>query len=882
MSGILCAIMFVSGAAALSFETLWFRQAGLAFGNGVWASSLVLTSFMAGLALGNGLLARYGERITRPLRFYGMLEVAIGATGVVLVWVLPLFGAWLVPLWALFLDEPWLLNSLRLAIAFAMLIVPATAMGATLPVLVKALRTRDSNFGSVLGRLYGWNTLGAVVGALVGEALLIEWLGVRGTALAAAGLNAVAAVGAIAVAKRMEVGAGAPAPERGRTRRMSTAARCLLAAALLSGGILLALEVVWFRLLHLFVYDTSLSFALVLAVVLAGIGCGGALAGAWLRRENDGFGAAAPIALLAGASVAFCYRGFADAVAPYANQVIRSAPDIAWLSAALMFPVSLFSGVLFTVTGAALEREVAPATRATGWLTLANTLGGGLGAMAAGFWMLTSLGVEASIFCLAALYVAVAVLLLAASIWGRTLALRLGVAAAAWIVALSLFPSGQMQSRFIETVAARMGDPGATLAGFREGRTETVVYLRSDLLGEPMHYRLVTGGFGMASTVVWARRYMKQFVYWPVALHPDARRALLISFGIGNTAKALTETKSLENIDVVDISRDVLAMSEIPHPDPATHPLRDPRVEVHVEDGRFFLLTTTNRYDLITSEPPPPKHSGIVNLYTREYFQLIFDRLNEGGINTYWLPVHSLLMEDTLAIVRAYCDVFEDCSLWTGAGLNWMLAGSRNASWSGSEEGFSRQWTDPVVGPELRALGFERPEQLGATFLADADQLRDETRDVLPLTDDFPKRLTDRTDFRSSRIEHVPWLDSAAARERFEESSFIREAWPADLREESLGFFAYQEMIDRSRGVRIGPPMGAALRRSRLGRSRRCRCGGSGSIRTSSTPSSDTWKEGLRTKTTRTVSERWRSRRATSKERRFSSTLPRRRESGGN
>jgi hypothetical protein len=89
------------------------------------------------------------------------------------------------------------------------------------------------------------------------------------------------------------------------------------------------------------------------------------------------------------------------------------------------------------------------------------------------------------------------------------------------------------------------------------------------------------------------------------------------------------------------------------------------------------LLTTERRYDLITSEPPPPKHTGVVSLYTREYFELVYDRLAEGGINTYWLPVHSLVPEDSLAIIRAYCDVFEDCTLWSGAGLNWMLVATR-------------------------------------------------------------------------------------------------------------------------------------------------------------------------------------------------------------
>ena len=144
-----------------------------------------------------------------------------------------------------------------------------------------------------------------------------------------------------------------------------------------------------------------------------------------------------------------------------------------------------------------------------------------------------------------------------------------------------------------------------------------------------------------------------------------------------------------------------------------------------MDDGRFFLLTTTERYDLITSEPPPPKHAGVVNLYTREFFQLVFDRLAEGGINTHWLPVHSLTYDDSRAIVRAYCDVFSDCTLWKGFGINWMLMGSRGARWETSEAEFAERWKALRAAREGRDLSVELPEQLGAMFISDALALKE-------------------------------------------------------------------------------------------------------------------------------------------------------------
>ncbi|MCZ6635560.1 MAG: spermidine synthase, partial [bacterium] len=284
-----------------------------------------------------------------------------------------------------------------------------------------------------------------------------------------------------------------------------------------------------------------------------------------------------------------------------------------------------------------------------------------------------------------------------------------------------------------------------------------------------------------------------------LALHPDPQNALLISFGVGSTAKALTDTRSLKRIDVVDISRDVLEMNRIVYPDPRTRPLNDPRVHVTIDDGRYFLQTTENRYDLITSEPPPPKHAGVVNLYSQEYFQLIYDRLSEGGICTYWLPVHHLTPDDTRAIIHAFCNAFEDASLWAGAGFNWVLVGTRNAQWTQSETVFRRQWDDPVVKEELRTLGLERPEQLGALFMSDADHLQKTIRNTPPLTDNYPKRLSVGFFNREAQQKfYHRWMNPLLTRERFEQSAFIQKAWPPALRERTLDYFDAQRLLEAS------------------------------------------------------------------------------------
>lgn len=734
-------VFFISGASALIFETLWFHQAGLALGNSIWASSLVLSGFMGGLALGNALAARYGDRLGNPVRVYAIVELAIALTGIGLVYLFPVLGGALAPWLQPLLEHLWVLNPLRLFIAFILLLTPSAAMGVTLPLLTKALIAYDSNFGRVLGRLYGWNTLGAVIGAVIGETYLIGALGIHGTAFTAGSLNVVAA----AVAAWVSTQTLRPSLAAvGSVRRMLHGITGMrwLAAAFLSGFCLLALEVVWFRFLLLFVMGHTVAFALMLAVVLAGIALGALAASQWLRLLPDAHRFASPIAFAAGLLCVGSYAAFPLVIGPFAASpyIITKTVEILRVALPLIFPVSFLSGIFFTLVGAALRHNLASETETTGVLTLANTIGAALGSLLGGFVFLPLLGMEKSFFLIALLYGGIGGLLLLKSPAPRRIAYA---SAAVFLLGAALFPFGSMGKRLLQVPVKRylQSDTAARVAGVREGLTETIIYFETRMLGRPESYTMLTNAYSMSGTEHQSRRYMKLYVYWPMAVHPDLKHALLIAYGVGNTAKAMTDSKDLETIDVVDISRDVLEMNDIVYPRMADQPLHDPRVRVHIEDGRYLLQTTGQRFDLITAEPPPPGIAGVENLYTREYFQLIHDRLAEGGIVTYWLPLHALSDVSTKAILRAFCDVFEDCSLWNGMGTSLMMVGTRNARGPVSEEQFTRQWSDPVVAREMKALGFERPEQLGALFIGDAEYLKGIFTDSPPLVDNYPKRI---------------------------------------------------------------------------------------------------------------------------------------------
>jgi spermidine synthase len=793
---VLCSIFLVSGASALLFESLWLRQAGLAFGNSVWASCLVLSAFMAGLALGNAAAARYGDRLGDPIRAYAIAELGIAVTGVGLVYALPGVGVesgpWLQPL----LDQPWLLNVLRFLVAFLLLLLPSVAMGLTLPMLAKALGGIPADFGTALGRLYGWNTLGAVIGVVLGEIYLIEAYGVRGTALAAGALNLIAASAAILVATRFTYQSPPPPRPNRRHQPRLRAEKSWLVAAFLSGCALLALEVVWFRFLLLFVEGYSDTFAVMLAVVLSGVALGGLAASQWFRLSPRGERLGAPLAFLMGAVCALSYSAFPSIVAPFTSSpdAVSDMGDLLRLSIPLMLPVSFLSGAFFAVAAVALRKAEFSATESAGLLTLANTTGAAIGSLTAGFVLLPLLGMERSFFLIILVYGTIGVVLLRSAERPRTAAY---LASAGFLSTTVLFPFGSMKSDMLNVPIQRYvrDDPAVVVSAVREGLTETNIYFTRLMLGKPLSHQLVTNSFSMSGTAFGARRYMKLFFYWPMAVHPDLRQVLLIAYGVGNTAKAMTDAGSLESIDVVDISRDILDLDPIVYPNESDRPLQDSRVRVHVEDGRYFLQTTDRRFDLITGEPPPPGMAGVVNLYTREYFQLLFNRLEEGGLVTYWLPLSDLSDQSAKAILRAFCDVFEDCSLWNGQGTNLMLAGTRNAQ-PVSEAQFARQWNDPAVAGEMKDIGVELPEQLGALFIGDAEYLKALTGGVLPLVDNYPKRIDARALGTDTHGLLQSVTDVAGARERFRHSPFIRRLWPQRTAAASLRYFEFQGLIN--------------------------------------------------------------------------------------
>jgi spermidine synthase len=809
--GVLCAVLFLSGTGALIFETLWLRLSGLAFGNSIWAAALILSSFMMGLALGNALAASSRIRQWRPLHFYAVLELLVAFFGCTIVFGLPIVGDLMRPLWQMLWNYQPTLLGLRFVVSFLILLLPTTAMGLTLPVIIKDPLLRETEFGRAIGFLYGSNTLGAMFGAILGEAYLIGAFGLYGTGLAAAAAICMAAAIALAAAKfgaARYVADFKGADPSGRSKfPLSFDASYrppwrLLSVSFGAGLILLALELIWFRFLRLYVVSSPTAFAVMLAVVLAGIGLGSIAAGAINQRSTRLQQLVPVLFLLAAVAVLLSYLFFpGEAVrTPAGAFSLASWWQIAVLCVALMFPVSFLSGMVFPTIVARIQVEVTDRMNSTGIATLLNTSGAAIGPLLATFVLLPFFGYQTSLICCAAAYGLLSIIVTERAIcWvRRPTGIILVTLWIALLLGLVFFPYRRSEAHFQHASGPyEKDDEGHVLARVVkriEGTSNTWQLLRRDLFGQPYYYRLLTDSFSMSATSPRNQRYMRLFAYLPLALHPGARDVLLICFGCGVTADAFTQKSSLERIDIVDISKEVFSLANSYVGINYSNPLRDPRVHAIVQDGRFFLQASARKYDIISGEPPPPKNAGAVNLYTREFFSLMKNRLREGGVATFWLPIDQLKLQEAKAILRAFHDVFSNASVWTSADENWIMMGINGAGSRMNEEELRQLWSDPTTGADLRRIGVEAPSQLGALFLMDGEEIDRMTREVPPLTDNYPKRLSDAQWDRQENFDFAAaYMEPASVSERFQGSQLINRIWPEELSKSMEPLFAIRQ-----------------------------------------------------------------------------------------
>lgn len=706
---------------------MWLRMLALVFGVTVYAASTVLAGFMAGLGAGSWLAGRYAARITKPLIAFGIAEVLVGVTAFSTPFLLDgLTRIWISIHPALPTSLP-VLTVIRFVVAFLVLIVPTSLMGATLPLVIKSAVTRHTAIGSRIGVLYAINTTGAIAGALLAGFYFISQLGVMRSFQIAAATNLLIGVIAIVAGKAMpSEAAEANTPAAEPIAETSAAQRRLILwTFFVSGFLSLALEIIWFRMLVVFLRPTAYAFTIMLACVLAGIALGSALASpllrfklAWIRvlaiiQAAIGFTSVASFNLLTRAQEA------AETAAPV-FEWLDLHPYLAPLVASsliAMLPTTILLGVAFPIgltlwIGAASAPE---ASRRTGVFYSLNVVGAILGSVFAGFVLLPWLGTRSSLTLVSAL-ATLSGILLALSDRRRNTAASTTVA----VTAAVLLAVGVTVAVDPFDVAFVRFHRNETLL-WREEGAQTTVAIHERGGREPMRIMYLDGNHQANDSAATAFVHHRIGAL-PVMLHPNPKTALVVGLGGGATPGAVARLGV--DTDVVELSQAVVAGSEF-----FTHInfdlLSRPNVRMHVDDGRNFMMMSRKKYDVITADIILPRHAGAGALYSKEYYELVRSRLASGGLVMQWNGGDSAA-EYTL-LMRTFLSVFPHTTLWGDGSL--ML---------GSMEPFTLSRT----AYDARRVGFEQfpwdIATLRRIFLAGPDEMREFAGEGPILTDDKP------------------------------------------------------------------------------------------------------------------------------------------------
>ena len=402
----------------------------------------------------------------------------------------------------------------------------------------------------------------------------------------------------------------------------------------------------------------------------------------------------------------------------------------------LILPTTLLLGAAFPAA-ARLTVQSGHAGLHIGYVLALNTACGIIGTILTGFVLIPTLGLAASLGLLA---------VGAAIIGGSAIAMGSGLKSSAprYAVVLVIVIAGFAYGLPRDRLATLLADNrGGEVVFYDEGPAGTVAVIQQQTSREPFR-RLYIQGVSNTGDVMPSKRYMRLQGLLPLIVHPgEPRSAMVIAFGTGITAGSLLAYPGLERRLAVELLRPVVDAAHLFEGNFGAG--NNPDIEVVIADGRHELMRREESFDLITLEPPPPAAAGVVNLYSRDFYQLAKTRLNEGGLLAQWLPIATQNNEDTQSLVNSMLEVFPHLTLWTTEVHEMLLIGSMVPIHLNFAQ-IAERMSATTVADALREVGINSPADLLATYITDRSGLERYAGQAPPVTDDRP------------RIEYSSWI----------------------------------------------------------------------------------------------------------------------------
>lgn len=722
-------LFFGSGTAALIYELVWFHLVTLVVGASSISMAALLASFMGGMAIGSALLPRVVSPAVHPLRVVAGLEAGIAALGIGLPFVLPYLRVGYLAVGGSGSVDVLL----RAAVCAVALLPPTILMGATLPAIARW--TAASRTGAAMvGLLYMANIAGGAVGTLLAGFYLLR---VHDTIVAsgvAVSLNVIVTTAAWWLARRHPHALPAlPADPLDPAPVVTPRVRTLVTlVAGLSGLTALGAEVVWTRQLSLLFGASVYSFSLILAVFLGGLGLGSPIGAALARRSSSPATMLGWCQLLLVVAIAYGSRAIVDWLPLWQPTLhylseIRSTPawrfafDAARTAVALL-PATLLWGASFPLAVAVVTGG-SDAGRPVARINAVNTLGSLAGVIVFTLLAVPWLGSQHAQQLLAL----VAAVSAAVMLWlGRgarpPVALSLSMLTA--VVAVALWAVPPVPGRLI--AYGRSVDSWDTISRIlylQEGATASVAVTEGVAGARQFHI----SGKVEASDMDLDMRLERMLGHMPALLHPHPRTVLVVGVGAGVTAGSFTVHPSVERIVVCEIEPVVPASARAYFGAENHHVFDDPRVEVVFDDARHFLQVTTEKFDIITSDPIHPWVRGAATLYSLEYLQLVRDHLKPGGVATQWVPLYETDEASVKSEIATFARVFPETTLWNPdlaeEGYDLVALGRLDPA-PIDEAAITRHLTGrPELSESLRAVSLDSAGAVLATYAGRASDL---------------------------------------------------------------------------------------------------------------------------------------------------------------
>lgn len=731
-------LFFGSGCAALIYEIVWFQLLQLVIGSSAVSLGVLLGTYMGGMCLGSLAFPRIVSAKRHPLRAYAIIELLIGIIGVAVLFGVPHVNK----LYLGFIGHGFSSVVLRGIICAICLLPPTFLMGATLPAIARWVESTPKGV-SWLGFFYGGNIAGAVLGCLLAGFYLL-----RVHDMAIATYTAVAidvAVFGFGLIIANKTSYSISNQEINQEEIVKTSRPWLVYFTIaISGLTALGAEVVWTRLLSLMLGATVYTFSIILAVFLTGLGIGSSVGSLALRSRINPRIALGFCQLMLVASIAYTAYMLTNSL-PYwpINLSLATNP---WMNFQLdilrcfwaVFPGALFWGASFPLALGAASSKGQDTGKLVGGIYAANTVGAIIGSIAFSMIAIPMIGTNNSQRILIGL-AALSALLMFSSLLSPSIEKisSIGVRRIAFIIVLIVTVSvAGLCIWSVDKVPWKLIAEGRFLPNYYqdlkhlydgEGMNSSIAITTTSNEIKNFH----VSGKIVASSDPLDMKLQLMLGHLPSLIQKDPKTVLVVGCGAGVTAGSFLFHPGIERIVICEIEPLIPKTAGKYFGEYNHHVYDDPRVEIVYDDARHYILTTKEKFDIVTADPIHPWVKGAAALYTEEYFKMCRDLLNPGGIITQWVPLYESTFDTVKSEVATFFKVFPEGTVWGndyyGNGYDIVLLGWNDDIKINVDEIQARLETEEYepVRSSLNTLSFNSAIKLLSTYAGSGSDMKE-------------------------------------------------------------------------------------------------------------------------------------------------------------